>query len=135
MPVRTRNAFPGSVAVVRSLSRVRTETKNLQTLNLQVFRLLFGLLGGEYEILSRVLYFFCSLNINILHYRFCLDCAIFVPNLSRERTFNISILFEKIRQNLSSYICTSGMTCLLDNAPFLQQTIDGAMLFSDSVLL
>lgn len=49
MPVRTRNAFPGSVAVVRSLSRVRTETKNLQTLNLQVFRLLFGLLGGEYD--------------------------------------------------------------------------------------
>ncbi len=41
-------------------------------------------LGGEYEILSCVSHFFCSLNISILYLYFCPDCAIFVPNLSRE---------------------------------------------------
>lgn len=83
MPVRTRNASPGSAAVIRSLSRVRTETKNLQTLNLQVFRLLFGLLGGEYEILYRRLSFFCSLNINYLHLQKRPDRLDSVPFLSR----------------------------------------------------
>lgn len=38
----------------------------------------------DVEILSCVLHFFCSLNINTLHSYFCLDYAIFVPNLSRE---------------------------------------------------
>lgn len=93
-------------------------------------------LGGEYEILSCILYFFCSLNINTLHSYFCLDCAIFVPILSREKACsNIWILREILLKTLLSYICTSGSVYLLDNATFFQQPINSAMLFRYGILL
>ena len=92
-------------------------------------------LGGEYEILSCVSHFFLLAEYQYFISLFLSGLRNFCPESVPGNNFNISVLFEKIRQNLLSDICTSGRTYLLDNALFLQQTIDGAMLFGDSVLL
>ena len=71
----------------RPFSSAPPHTQKQKTCKLAVYRFPASsrpCLGGEYEILSCVSHFFCSLNISILYLYFCPDCAIFVPNLSRE---------------------------------------------------
>lgn len=122
----------------RPFSSAPPHTQKQKTCKLAVYRFPASsrpCLGGEYEILSCVSHFFLLAEYQYFISLFLSGLRNFCPESVPGNNFNISVLFEKIRQNLLSDICTSGRTYLLDNALFLQQTIDGAMLFGDSVLL